>query len=191
MNADFGDFEVDYSVPNETSYDIGLLKKFCEKDPELVLIFYGGEPMLCTDKMKQIMDDIEAKHFVIQTNGLHLNSFEPEYLNRLSTIFVSLDGDEKLTDYYRGKGVYQKVIDNVKSIRENGFEGELIARMTVMEETNIYTSIRQLLDNPDYSFSSIHWQLDAGFWKNDFSKRLFAEWIEENYNPQIRRLVEF
>ncbi|UCC59217.1 MAG: TIGR04084 family radical SAM/SPASM domain-containing protein [Candidatus Bathyarchaeum sp.] len=191
MNADFGDFEVDYSVPNEISYDIGLLKKFCEKDPEPVLIFYGGEPILCIDKMKQIMDSIEAKIFVIQTNGLHLNRLEPEYVNRLSTIFVSLDGDEELTDFYRGKGVYRKVIENIKLIRKNGFEGELIARMTLMEETDIYKNVMWLLNNPDHPFSSIHWQLDAGFWKNDFSKRPFAEWVKENYDPGIRRLVEF
>jgi uncharacterized protein len=191
INADFGNFEIDYSIPNEVIYDIRLLKKFCEKDPEPVLIFYGGEPMLCIDKMKQIMDVVTAKHFVVQTNGLHLNKLEPEYVNRISTIFVSLDGDERLTDFYRGKGVYQGVFENIKSIRSNGFDGELIARMTVMEETDIYESVRWLQNNPDYSFTSIHWQLDAGFWKSDFSKRPFGEWVKENYNPQIRRLVEF
>jgi uncharacterized protein len=191
IDADFGDFKVDYSVPAAISYDIGLLKKFCEKDPELALIFYGGEPMLCIDEIRQIMDNVTTKQFVIQTNGLHLNRLEPEYVNRLSTIFVSLDGDEKLTDFYRGRGVYRRVIDNVKLIRRNGFEGEVIARMTVMEETDIYESVRWLLHIPNYIFSSVHWQLDAGFWKNDFSRRPFAKWIEENYNPQLNRLVEF
>jgi len=191
MNADFGDFEVDYSVPSEVCYDTELLKKFFEKDTEPVLIFYGGEPMLCIAKIKQIMESVPATHYVIQTNGLHLNSLEPEYVNRYSAIFVSLDGNERLTDFYRGKGVYRRVIKNIKLIKKNGFQGELIARMTVMEETDIYESVRWLLDNPDHSFSSIHWQLDAGFWKTDFSKRNFAEWVNKNYNPQIRRLVEF
>jgi uncharacterized protein len=191
MDADFGDFTVDYEVPDEITYDIKLLEKFIGKDPEPVLIFYGGEPMLCIDKMKQIMDNVKAKQFNIQTNGLHLNRLAPEYVNRLSTIFVSIDGTEKLTDYYRGKGVYRKVIENVKAIRKNGFEGEIIARMTLMEETDIHENVRRLLNNPDHSFSSIHWQLDAGFWKNDFQKRPFAEWAKENYNPQIRRLVDF
>ena len=191
MDADFGDFEVDYSVPDRIIYDIGLLEKFMGKDPEPVMIFYGGEPMLCNDKIKQIMDSIHAKQFNIQTNGLHLNRLEPEYLNRLSTIFVSVDGAEKLTDYYRGKGVYRKAVENIKAIRRNGFEGEIIARMTLMEQTDIHENVRWLLNNPDHSFSSIHWQLDAGFWKNDFPKRSFAEWVEENYNPQIGQLVNF
>jgi putative peptide-modifying radical SAM enzyme len=147
--------------------------------------------MLCNDQIKQIMDNIKAKQFNIQTNGLHLNELELEYLNQLSAIFVSIDGNEKLTDYYRGKGVYKKIIDNLNIIKKNGFKGEIIARMTLMEETDIYQNIRWLLNNPDYSFSSIHWQLDAGFWKNDFSKRTFSDWVKERYNLQIRRLVDF
>jgi radical SAM protein with 4Fe4S-binding SPASM domain len=63
--------------------------------------------------------------------------------------------------------------------------------MTLMEETDIYENIKWLLNNPDFAFYSIHWQLDAGFWKNDFQKRDFAEWVENNYNPNIRNLVEF
>ena len=112
-------------------------------------------------------------------------------MNRLTTIFVSIDGTEKLTDYYRGKGVYKNVIENIKTVRKNGFEGEIIARMTLMEQTDIYENIKWLLNNSDHSFNSIHWQLDAGFWKNDFQKRHITKWIENNYNPKIRKLVEF
>lgn len=190
MDTDF-DFEIDYNVPAEINYEIKQLTKFMEKDPKPVLIFYGGEPMLCIDTMKQIMDNVPAKQFNIQTNGLHLNKLEPDYLNRLTTIFVSIDGTEKLTDYYRGKGVYKKVINNIKTIKNNGFKGEIIARMTLMEQTDIYENVRWLLNNPDYSFSSVHWQLDAGFWKNDFHKRNFKAWTENSYNPQLRKLIKF
>ena len=191
MDTDFGNFNVDYGVPDEIAYDIDSLEKFLRKDPEPILIFYGGEPMLCNDKIEQIMDNIEAKQFNIQTNGLHLNKLPKEYVNRLTTIFVSVDGTEKLTDYYRGKGVYKKAIENINTIRRNGFEGDIVARMTLMEETDIHENVKWLLNNPDHSFSSVHWQLDAGFWQNDFHKRNFAEWIENNYNPQLRKLVEF
>ncbi|MCW4014979.1 MAG: TIGR04084 family radical SAM/SPASM domain-containing protein [Candidatus Bathyarchaeota archaeon] len=190
MDADF-DFNVDYDVPEEINYEIKILDKFIRKDPEPVLIFYGGEPMLCNDKIKQIMDNVRAKQFNIQTNGLHLNKLETQYVNKLTTIFVSIDGTEKLTDFYRGKGVYKKVIKNINHIKNNGFEGEIVARMTLMEQTDIYENIKWLLNNPDYAFSSIHWQLDAGFWKNDFHKRNFKEWTENSYNPQLRRLVDF
>jgi len=187
----FSGFEVDYSLPRKMSYDVGLLNRFCKQDPECVLTFYGGEPLLCIDHIKQIMDNVKAKHFMIQTNGLLLDRLEPEYINRFHTLLVSIDGDEALTDYYRGKGTFRKVIDNLKLIMQNGFSGELIARMTVMEQTDIYKQVTWLLDNDEFSFSSVHWQLNAGFWKNDFERRDFKKWSEENYNPGIRKLVKF
>jgi uncharacterized protein len=154
------------------------------------LIFYGGEPLLCLDDVKRIMDCVRARRFAVQTNGLHLDRLEPAYLNRFSVILVSIDGDEALTDYYRGAGVFRKVVDNLRLVRRNGFRGEIIARMTVMEETDIYRQVLWLLNNDEFSFSSVHWQLNAGFW-NDFDRRNFKEWSEESYNPGIRRLVKF
>jgi sulfatase maturation enzyme AslB (radical SAM superfamily) len=65
----------------------------------------------------------------------------PAYVNRFHTIIVSIEGDENLTDFYRGKGVYRKVINNLKLIKKNGFHGELIARMTVMEQTDIHHQV--------------------------------------------------
>jgi len=120
-----------------------------------------------------------------------LDKLESEYINRLNTILVSIDGNQKLTDYYRGSGVYQRVIGNLRAIRSNGFMGEIIARMTVMEKTDIENEVKWLLCNRDFSFSSIHWQLDAGFWKTDFAERPFKNWVERSYNPGIRNLVKF
>jgi putative peptide-modifying radical SAM enzyme len=191
MDAEFGNFDVDYDVPAEITYSVDELARFIEKDPAPVIIFYGGEPMLCIAAIKRVMDNVPPKQFNIQTNGLHLHRLEPEYVNRFSTIFVSIDGDEQLTDYYRGKGVYQKVTRNLNLIRKNGYKGEIIARMTLMEQTDIYPQILWLLNNPDFSFSSVHWQLDAGFWKTDFPKRPFEKWVKENYNPQIQKLVDY
>ena len=124
---------MDYNIPAEISYDLDILKKFIQKDPKPVLIFYGGEPMLCNNKIKKIMDILPTNQFNIQTNGLHLNELEQKYVNRFSTIFVSVDGNKDLTDFYRGEGVYQKVTRNINTIIENGSKGEIIARMTLME----------------------------------------------------------
>ena len=187
----FESFDVDYHLPRRLSYDVALLDKFCRRDSECVLTFYGGEPLLCIDTIKQIMNNVSAKHFMIQTNGLLLNLLEPEYVNRFHTILVSIDGDEVLTDYYRGKGTFRKVVDNLKLIKLHGFEGELIARMTVMEQTDIYKQVTWLLNNSEFSFSSLHWQLNAGFWKNDFARRDFKKWSKGSYNSGIRELVKF
>jgi uncharacterized protein len=191
MDQDFSDFKVDYSLPRKMMIDIDVLDSFCRKDPNCVLTFYGGEPLLCANEIRCIMDGVKAKSFMIQTNGLLLDMLEPEYVNRLHTILVSIDGQEDLTDFYRGKGTFRKVIDNLKLVNQNGFSGELIARMTVMEQTDIYEQVRWLSGNDEFSFSSVHWQLNAGFWKNDFRRRDFKRWSEESYNPGVRRLAEF
>ena len=186
----FPDFEIDYSLPRRISYDVGLLDSFCRRDPDCVLIFYGGEPLLCVDEIGRIMDSVKAKYFLIQTNGTLLHRLGAGYVNRLHTIMVSVDGDEALTDFYRGRGTFRRVVDNLKLVRQEGFKGEIIARMTVMEQTDIYKHVRWLLENKEFAFSSVHWQLNAGFW-NDFERRFFKEWSERNYNPGIRRLVRF
>ncbi|MGQ9726836.1 MAG: SPASM domain-containing protein, partial [Candidatus Bathycorpusculaceae bacterium] len=98
---------------------------------------------------------------------------------------------EALTDYYRGHGTFRRVVENLRLIRRNGFVGEIIARMTVMEQTDIYKQVKWLMENSEFPFSSVHWQLNAGFWSRDFERREFKRWSEESYNPGIRKLVKF
>lgn len=186
-----GDHEdIDYFLPRDLSYDPAALKSFIEKDPEATLIFYGGEPLLNIKKMYELMDTLPARHFMLHTNGTMLHNVDPKYLNRLHTISISLDGNEKLTDYDRGEGVYKKIMSNSRLIRQNGFKGETIARMTVTEDCDIYSQALYLLNNPDFCFDSVHWQLNALFWKNDYQRRQFAQWARDSYNPGINRLIK-
>jgi uncharacterized protein len=191
FDEDFGKFDLDYSLPKKANYGWNVLADFCRQDHDCVVTFYGGEPLLCIDEIKQVMDTVKPKRFMIQTNGLLLDRLEPEYVNRLHTILVSVDGDEALTDYYRGKGTFRRVVNNLKLIKKNGFSGELIARMTVMEQTDIYKQVRWLLDNEEFTFSSVHWQLNAGFWGNDYARRDFKRWSENSYIPGIAKLAQF
>ena len=192
FDYNFGDeIDVDYNLPRKLNYNVELLNNFCGKDSDCVLTFYGGEPLLQADKLREIMNKVKPKHFMIQTNGLLLDKIEPKYVNRFHTILVSIDGEEKLTDYYRGKGTFQKLIENLKLIKKNGFKGELIARMTVMEQTDIEKQVKWLLNNEKFSFTSIHWQLNAGFWGNDFQRRKFEQWTKTSYIPGVKRLAQF
>jgi uncharacterized protein len=190
FGSDFHGLAVDYSLPSEVAYDSEVLRNFLRKDRDTALIFYGGEPLLQLSKLREIMNTAPASRFIIQTNGLLLDRLEPEYVNRFDSIFVSLDGDEGLTDHCRGKGVYRRVARNLRLIRENGFKGEVVARMTVGEETEIDTQVLALLNDQELPISSVHWQLDALFWQNDYSKRRFSEWARTSYNPRLRRLIQ-
>ena len=191
FDEDFGEFDIDYSLPHKINFDVKALAAFCSRDPECVVTFYGGEPLLEVDKIQQIMDTVKPRHFMMQTNGLLLDKIELGYVNRFHTILVSIDGDEELTDYYRGKGTFRKVVNNLMLVVKNSFKGEFIARMTVMEQTDIYKQVNWLLDNPDFSFRSVHWQLNAGFWGNDYPRRDFKRWSEESYIPGVARLARF
>ena len=192
FDEEFGeDIEINYDLPRKVSYSAETLDAFCKKDPDCVLTFYGGEPLLGIEKLREIMDKVTPKHYMIQTNGLLLDKLESKYVNRFHTILVSIDGEEALTDYYRGAGTFRKVVNNLKLIKQNGFQGELIARVTVMEKTSIEKQIRWLLNNNEFPFSSIHWQLNAGFWGNDYKRRNFEEWTRTSYIPGVRQLAEF
>jgi len=191
LDVEIEDHEIDYFVPTHLSYDILTLKRFCERDLEPRLIFYGGEPTLCLEKIREIMDIVPAKEYIIQTNGLLIDRLEPQYINRFSTILVSIDGSKDLNDRQRGRGTYAKIMENLKILKKQGYKGEVIARMTVTQETDIEKEVKWLLFNKEWPFESIHWQLDALFWKNDFDPLRFKEWMDKSYNPGVRRLVEF
>jgi putative peptide-modifying radical SAM enzyme len=62
--------------------------------------------------------------------------------------------------------------------------------MTVDETCDIYKNVTHLYDNYDYSFSSIHWQIDAQFWKADYETRDFKAW-SQTYNLGIKKLTKW
>ena len=64
-NVDFSELDVDYSLPQKASYTWRQLSDFCNKDPDCVLTFYGGEPLVCIEEIRQVMDVVKPKHFMI------------------------------------------------------------------------------------------------------------------------------
>jgi putative peptide-modifying radical SAM enzyme len=181
--------DIDLDLPLELDYDLGLLYRFLEKDPDARLIFYGGEPLLRTDLVCEMVEHAPATGFLVQTNGLLLDRIPRDVVNRLDTILVSIDGSRPTTDGCRGEGIYDRVMTNVQKIVSGGFHGEIIARMTVTEGTGIVQAVQFLADNPDFSFPSIHWQLDADLAFDD-GGRPFASWAARTYNPGILTLID-
>lgn len=182
-----GGSEESYSDP-EIQYNLENLHKFIEKDPDPVIAFYGGEPLLRIPLMERIMDTIPASNFILQTNGCFLDRVEEDYLKRFHTILVSIDGREETTDYYRGKGVYRKVLNNVKNVKSRGYQGDLIARMTISENSDVYEDVTHLLKLENPAFDHVHWQLDV-VWSKDGEWQNFDQWIKNSYNPGISKLV--
>ncbi len=178
-------------LPVQPSWNLETLKNFIEKDDNPTLAFYGGEPLLNISLIKDVMDEIEAENYTLQTNGLLLNKIPTKYLLKFTTILVSLDGVREITDSYRGKGTYEKVSRNIQEIRNNGYNADLIARMTITEKSDIYRDVIHLLNNEKLGFDNVHWQLDCQWDDLDHTRwNNFKEWIE-NYNNGISNLVTY
>ncbi len=171
-------------MPAMPTYDLSLLKEFIENDPEPIVAFYGGEPLIQTGVIRQVMDNMEAR-YVIQTNGTLWDRLELDYWKRMDAVLLSIDGTEKTTDGYRGAGAYRKVTQAAMGLRKSGYEGDLIARMAVSERTDIYRDVLHLISLS--LFDHIHWQLDVG-WSDSWTD--FDRWCSDSYEPGIDRLVK-
>lgn len=190
-------FNFDFSAPKDFSADLKKLKRFILQDKDPVIIFYGGEPLLQLEKIKQIIDIFKetGTRFCMQTNGKLLNNIPDEYLHNFSKILVSIDGDKERTDYNRGKGNYDLVLSNINLIRRNGFKGEIVARMclsplpkTKVDVSDIEKQVKHLIKLS--LFDSVHWQIDAGFYAHDYNKKDFSEFVKK-YNASVKKLLNF
>ena len=83
---------------------------------------YGGEPLLYSH-IKDVLEYLNsASHFkkvLLPTNGLLLSKYI-DLLPRNIVVQVSVDGGREVTDYLRGRGVYDKVVEAIKLLRDAG-----------------------------------------------------------------------
>lgn len=185
-------FDFDFEVPSDSKVEGSKIAGFL-KDGD-TLIFYGGEPLVNFPKMKEIMDEVDKSKkkikFCMQTNGKLLNEIPLIYLKKISKMLVSIDGDMGRTDYNRGLGTYDRVLKNIIEIREKGYEGEIVARMT-LDFSDIYQQVLHIVGLIEkHIFDSVHWQIDAGFYESDFNKKQFKIFVKE-YNRSIDKLLDF
>ena len=178
-------WKFDFSAPCKSKIEIAQLKKFVNEED--TLIFYGGEPLLNIEKMKEIMDNIKVKSFCMQTNGKLLNLLSKKYLKMFSKILVSLDGSKERTNFNRGEGTYEKVIENLKLIRKKGYDGEIVTRMT-LSFSDVFEQAMEIIKIKE--IDSVHWQIDAGFYKHDFNEKEFFKFVIE-YNDSISNLAKY
>ena len=175
-------------LPLDPTYSMEDLKRFISKDPEPVIGFYGGEPTLAMGLMEEVMDNVPVKAFTLQTNGTRLTEIKDDYLHRLHSILVSIDGGKEITDHNRGSGTYENVLRNVRNIRSRGYEGDLVARMAYSDHGDIYRDVSHLLHLDDPYFDHVHWQLDV-FWSDLEKRPQLEEWLGK-YDQGLIRLIQ-
>ena len=185
---------------SKTNKTIDFIKRDIQKrnSTENSIVFFGGEPTLVPNLIEQIINgtcELKLK-YSIYTNGLLLDKLPKHLLLRLDTILVAIDGDKNVHETYKPVGSYDKIIENVKKIK-NHFRGELIARITMEEKTNICTSVLNLLNDFDF----VHWQIvNKPFFENPnlllitYEKNidlLFNFWINALSKGIIYNIVPF
>ncbi|MFH0849969.1 MAG: TIGR04084 family radical SAM/SPASM domain-containing protein [Candidatus Bathyarchaeota archaeon] len=174
-------------LPMDPAYTMEDLKAFIGLDPEPVIGFYGGEPLLAIDFMYRVMDSVPAKAYTLQTNTTHLAEVENRYLHRLHSILVSIDGPREVTDACRGRGTYDSVLRNLRDVEERGYEGDVVARMAYSDHGDIHRDVAHLLSLESPAFDHVHWQLDV-FWSDLETRSGLGDWLNR-YDKGITRLV--
>ena len=144
----------------KVSYTTDALDAFIRKHlsgHEVYVTFYGGEPTLNLDFIKEIMGRYPAFRFQLQTNGTLLDGLPDSILANLSNILLSIDGGEEITDGFRGRGVYRQVVRNTRAVRDR-MAGTFTARVTWSSEDTSFEELDELADTFDY----VYFQFVAG-----------------------------
>ncbi len=84
------------------------------------IVLAGGEPMMREDVINKASNFPEIL-FPIFTNGTMLDDYYLDLFdkNRNLVPIISIEGDEKITDSRRGKGVYKQLVDSMNLMRKN------------------------------------------------------------------------
>lgn len=136
------------------TYTAEQLEAFIRKhlaDKEVYFTLYGGEPTLNTRFILELMERFPNCRFNMQTNGTLLHRVPDEVLARLSNIMISVDGGEKITDSYRGKGIYRRVLGNAAAVRAKT-SGMLTARVTWWSGDTTFEELDDLTRSFDYVY---------------------------------------
>jgi Predicted Fe-S oxidoreductase len=65
---------IDETITENFSSSKEELYDFLAKDKNAVLTFIGGEPLMCPEFVKDVMDHAPVKRFMLQTNGVFLKA---------------------------------------------------------------------------------------------------------------------
>ena len=144
----------------KVSYSLDMLDAFIKKhlcEHEVYVTFYGGEPTLNLDFIKETIGRYPSFRFQLQTNGTLLDKLPDSVLFNLSNILLSIDGGETITDGFRGRGVYRQVIKNTQAVRDRTV-GTITARVTWSSEDTSFEELDELAKAFDY----VYFQFVAG-----------------------------
>ena len=160
------------SIALKTAYACVDLLKHSTKD-EVIISFYGGEPLIEIEKIKKIVayaeKDINKNIiFSISTNGKLLNHQNLSYLKRKNfLIHISFDGPQSIQDKYRidirGKGIFHHLMDVVNYLKDSDpiYYRTNVSFNTTVVDWNYINLIKnffkdELFDNQRFQVNSLN-----------------------------------
>lgn len=122
---------------------IDFLIEKSEDRENLELDFFGGEPLMNFDTVKQIVEYARSREkecgkrfrFTITTNGLLLDDDKIDFINKeMSNVVLSIDGRKETNDNVRirvdGSGCYNSILPKFKKLVEQRGDKEYYVRGT-------------------------------------------------------------
>lgn len=122
---------------------IDMLIKASGKRKNLEIDFFGGEPLMNFDVVKQIVEyarSLEAQHgknfrFTITTNGILLDDEKLDYINKnMHNLVLSIDGRKEVNDRMRpragGQGSYDNIVPKFQKAAESRSQTDYYVRGT-------------------------------------------------------------
>jgi uncharacterized protein len=145
----------------ELEYDIDQLASFIDQNlsgKEIYVTFYGGEPTLNQNLIKQVVNRFPGFRYQLQTNGTLLDNLPDWLLAKFSNILVSIDGGETTTDTYRGRGIWRQVFKNLEKVRKQ-VAGTITARVTWGNPDTTFEELDELTTSNAINY--VYWQFVA------------------------------
>ena len=147
------------------SFEVGkaafdfLIKNSGERR-NLEVDFFGGEPMMNFDVVKQLVAyarEVEGKYnknfrFTFTTNGVLLNEEVMDFLNKeMSNVVLSLDGRREVNDHFRrdyaGRGSYDTIVPKFQRLVEKrGGKGYYVRGTFTHNNTDFTNDIFHMAD---------------------------------------------
>ena len=114
-----GCYTLGYGMQPELPYEVvDRILKECEELGIYFVTILGGEPLIYPHLFRMIENHPDI-FFQVYTNGTLMTRDKARRFRELGNVavVVSIEGDEKETDSWRGKGVYRKIMEAFEHLR--------------------------------------------------------------------------
>lgn len=149
------------------------LNEIAGEEKKLRLIFYGGEPLVEFDLLKNLFEfanyqaellEIDIKYSLI-TNAYAITPEQLNFFERYKEYFsikVSLDGNQPTQDAHRislaGEGSFEQVYKNAKALNNIFHDVQIAMVVTPDQAANLYENVVFLMAE---GFSKIEYEIDV------------------------------